>query len=82
MHYLFILCIEKINNAQDVEEESVAAKKTTPSRGGGGSKRSRAAEVHNLSERVIKSFHFQYCSEHNEFAYFWCCIQQFVSTIY
>ncbi|XP_021620740.1 transcription factor PIF3 isoform X2 [Manihot esculenta] len=37
--------------SEDVEEESVAAKKTTPSRGGGGSKRSRAAEVHNLSER-------------------------------
>lgn len=32
---------------QDVEEESVDVKKTTK-----GSKRSRAAEVHNLSERV------------------------------
>lgn len=34
---------------QDVETESVDAKKATCVR---GSKRSRAAEVHNLSERV------------------------------
>lgn len=30
-------------------------KKPTPARGGSGSKRSRAAEVHNLSERVSKA---------------------------
>ncbi|CAK9154984.1 unnamed protein product, partial [Ilex paraguariensis] len=35
----------------DVEEESVGARKVAPARGGIGSKRSRAAEVHNLSER-------------------------------
>ncbi|XP_021623248.1 transcription factor PIF3 isoform X2 [Manihot esculenta] len=37
--------------SEDVEEESVGAKKAAPARGGPGSKRSRAAEVHNLSER-------------------------------
>ncbi|XP_047329345.1 transcription factor PIF3-like isoform X2 [Impatiens glandulifera] len=40
--------------SDDVEEESVGVRKGAPARGGGGcmgSKRSRAAEVHNLSER-------------------------------
>ncbi|KAJ8771843.1 hypothetical protein K2173_027020 [Erythroxylum novogranatense] len=37
--------------SEDAEEESVAAKKGTSVRGGTGSKRRRAAEVHNLSER-------------------------------
>ncbi|CAN4110859.1 unnamed protein product [Withania somnifera] len=37
--------------SEDVEEESVGIKKTCPAREGTGSKRSRAAEVHNLSER-------------------------------
>ncbi|KAI7745645.1 hypothetical protein M8C21_005122 [Ambrosia artemisiifolia] len=37
--------------SQDVEEESLATKAASASRGGAGSKRSRAAEVHNLSER-------------------------------
>lgn len=37
--------------SEDAEEESVGAKKAGPTRGGTGSKRSRAAEVHNLSER-------------------------------
>ncbi|XP_009774964.1 transcription factor PIF3-like isoform X2 [Nicotiana sylvestris] len=37
--------------SEDVEEESVGVKKSCPTRGGTGSKRSRAAEVHNLSER-------------------------------
>lgn len=37
-------------HSEDVEEESVGVKKTAPSRAS-GSKRSRAAEVHNLSER-------------------------------
>ncbi|CAK9154983.1 unnamed protein product [Ilex paraguariensis] len=37
----------------DVEEESVGARKVAPARGGIGSKRSRAAEVHNLSERYF-----------------------------
>ncbi|XP_015570502.2 transcription factor PIF3 isoform X2 [Ricinus communis] len=37
--------------SEDVEEESVGGKKAAPARGGTGSKRSRAAEVHNLSER-------------------------------
>ncbi|PHT41448.1 hypothetical protein CQW23_20302, partial [Capsicum baccatum] len=37
--------------SEDVEEESVGIKKTSAARGGTGSKRSRAAEVHNLSER-------------------------------
>ena len=41
---------------QDAEEESLGVKKAVPARGGTGSKRSRAAEVHNLSERVRKSF--------------------------
>ncbi|PSS00340.1 Transcription factor like [Actinidia chinensis var. chinensis] len=35
----------------DVEEESVGVKTAAAARGGTGSKRSRAAEVHNLSER-------------------------------
>ncbi|KAK7278069.1 hypothetical protein RJT34_23092 [Clitoria ternatea] len=38
-------------HSEDVEEESVGVKKATAGRGGAGSKRSRAAEVHNLSER-------------------------------
>ncbi|XP_022743074.1 transcription factor PIF3-like isoform X2 [Durio zibethinus] len=37
--------------SEDAEEESVGVKKAVPARGGVGSKRSRAAEVHNLSER-------------------------------
>ncbi|XVE89493.1 hypothetical protein DITRI_Ditri20bG0001000 [Diplodiscus trichospermus] len=37
--------------SEDAEEESVGVKKAVPARGGKGSKRSRAAEVHNLSER-------------------------------
>ncbi|GAV72297.1 HLH domain-containing protein [Cephalotus follicularis] len=37
--------------SEDVEEESVGVRKAGPARGGTGSKRSRAAEVHNLSER-------------------------------
>ncbi|XP_010271074.1 PREDICTED: transcription factor PIF3 isoform X2 [Nelumbo nucifera] len=37
--------------SEDVEEESVDARKPAPPRVGTGSKRSRAAEVHNLSER-------------------------------
>ncbi|XP_012088811.1 transcription factor PIF3 isoform X2 [Jatropha curcas] len=37
--------------SEDVEEESVGAKRAAPARGSTGSKRSRAAEVHNLSER-------------------------------
>lgn len=44
---------------QDVEDESVDVKKTTK-----GSKRSRAAEVHNLSERVSvrRAFVFDFLS--------------------
>ncbi|TKY52362.1 Transcription factor PIF3 [Spatholobus suberectus] len=38
-------------HSEDVEEESVGVKKTAGGRTGTGSKRSRAAEVHNLSER-------------------------------
>nr|GEW47263.1 transcription factor PIF3-like isoform X1 [Tanacetum cinerariifolium] len=37
--------------SQDVDEESLGTKTAGASRGGTGSKRSRAAEVHNLSER-------------------------------
>nr|GMD07315.1 transcription factor PIF3-like [Ipomoea batatas]GMD09319.1 transcription factor PIF3-like [Ipomoea batatas] len=37
--------------SEDAEEESAGAKKAAPARGGTGLKRSRAAEVHNLSER-------------------------------
>lgn len=37
---------------QDVEEDPTCEKKQNPARG--TSKRSRAAEVHNLSERVSK----------------------------
>ncbi|KAF7805014.1 transcription factor PIF3-like [Senna tora] len=42
-------------HSEDVEEESVGVKKAAPARGNTGSKRSRAAEVHNLSERVDKA---------------------------
>ena len=42
---------KKPYDVQDAEEESVGVKKTAPARVT-GSKRSRAAEVHNLSERV------------------------------
>ncbi|RDX60539.1 Transcription factor PIF3, partial [Mucuna pruriens] len=38
-------------HSEDVEEESVGVKKAASGRGGPGSKRSRAAEVHNQSER-------------------------------
>ncbi|XWS64396.1 hypothetical protein CRYUN_Cryun05aG0001000 [Craigia yunnanensis] len=37
--------------SEDAEDESVGVKKAIPARGGMGSKRSRATEVHNLSER-------------------------------
>ncbi|KAL9341357.1 hypothetical protein Peur_064682 [Populus x canadensis] len=37
--------------SEDAEEESVGAKKPASARAGNGSKRGRAAEVHNLSER-------------------------------
>ncbi|XP_039029639.1 transcription factor PIF3-like isoform X2 [Hibiscus syriacus] len=37
--------------SEDAEEESEGVKKAIPAQGGKGSKRSRAAEVHNLSER-------------------------------
>lgn len=37
--------------SEDVDEESVGARKAASTRGGAGSKRGRAAEVHNLSER-------------------------------
>nr|GMD83866.1 transcription factor PIF3-like [Ipomoea batatas] len=37
--------------SEDIEEESLDVRKAAPVRGGTGSKRSRAAEVHNLSER-------------------------------
>uniref|UniRef100_A0A6M2ETR0 BHLH domain-containing protein n=1 Tax=Populus davidiana TaxID=266767 RepID=A0A6M2ETR0_9ROSI len=37
--------------SEDVEEESVGAKNPASARAGNGSKRGRAAEVHNLSER-------------------------------
>ena len=39
---------------QDVEEESVGKRNAATVRRGTGSKRSRAADVHNLSERVSK----------------------------
>ncbi|KAJ6917898.1 hypothetical protein NC651_012180 [Populus alba x Populus x berolinensis] len=42
--------------SEDVEEESVGAKKQAPARAGNGSKRNRAAEVHNLSERYLDRF--------------------------
>ncbi|XP_017226281.1 transcription factor PIF3 isoform X2 [Daucus carota subsp. sativus] len=42
---------ESEGQSEDVEEESAGVKKAAPVRGGSGSKRSRAAEVHNLSER-------------------------------
>ncbi|XP_022861898.1 transcription factor PIF3-like isoform X2 [Olea europaea var. sylvestris] len=38
-------------HSDDIETESINFKKATSARGGTGSKRSRAAEVHNLSER-------------------------------
>lgn len=41
---------------QDIEEESGVSKKPSSARGGSGSKRSRAAEVHNLSERVSNTY--------------------------
>ncbi|XP_026457322.1 transcription factor PHYTOCHROME INTERACTING FACTOR-LIKE 15-like isoform X1 [Papaver somniferum] len=37
--------------SEDVEEESAGARKQSNARGGSGAKRTRAAEVHNLSER-------------------------------
>ncbi|CAI9765266.1 unnamed protein product [Fraxinus pennsylvanica] len=38
-------------HSDDIETESISVKKATSARRGTGSKRSRAAEVHNLSER-------------------------------
>jgi len=46
---------------KDAEEESAGVKKAAGGRGGTGSKRTRAAEVHNLSERVSKTY-FHLCS--------------------
>lgn len=51
-HYCFPHIPRTPYDVQDAEEESVGVKKTPPARAT-GSKRSRAAEVHNLSERVI-----------------------------
>ncbi|MBA0654476.1 hypothetical protein Goklo_021478 [Gossypium klotzschianum] len=45
--------------SEDAEEESVGVKKAVPARGGKGFKRSRAAEVHNLSERIWMELHKQ-----------------------
>lgn len=42
---------ESESRSEDIEEESAGNKKPSSARGGSGSKRSRAAEVHNLSER-------------------------------
>ncbi|XP_050221227.1 transcription factor PHYTOCHROME INTERACTING FACTOR-LIKE 15-like isoform X2 [Mercurialis annua] len=42
---------ESEDPSEDVDEESIGGRKGAPARGGTGSKRSRAAEVHNLSER-------------------------------
>ncbi|CDP15171.1 unnamed protein product [Coffea canephora] len=42
---------ESESRSEDIEEESVGIKKVAHARGVSGSKRSRAAEVHNLSER-------------------------------
>lgn len=53
----FLPSINYENLLQDVEEESVGVKKVAHGRGM-GSKRSRAAEVHNLSERVRKAIHY------------------------
>jgi len=43
---------------KDAEEESAGVKKAAGGRGGAGSKRTRAAEVHNLSERVSKTYFY------------------------
>jgi hypothetical protein len=62
---LFLPCTKEISNAQDVEEESAGAKKQAPARAGNGSKRNRAAEVHNLSERVSNNIpisHLKICA--------------------
>jgi phytochrome-interacting factor 3 len=53
--YLFLPRTKEIIYVQDAEEESVGAKKPASARAGNGSKRGRAAEVHNLSERVGKN---------------------------
>lgn len=53
----FLPSINYENLLQDAEEESVGVKKVAHGRGM-GSKRSRAAEVHNLSERVRKAIHY------------------------
>ncbi|MBA0716505.1 hypothetical protein Golax_015331 [Gossypium laxum] len=45
--------------SEDAEEESVGVKKAVLARGGKGFKRSRAAEVHNLSERIWMELHKQ-----------------------
>ncbi|XP_027114966.1 transcription factor PIF3 isoform X3 [Coffea arabica] len=42
---------ESESRSEEIEEESVGIKKVAHARGVSGSKRSRAAEVHNLSER-------------------------------
>jgi len=58
---------------QDVEEECNDVKRVTPTRGT-GSKRSRAAEVHNLSERVslvVTRTHFLLHMQNLAVFFFW-----------
>ncbi|XP_019179351.1 PREDICTED: transcription factor PIF3-like isoform X2 [Ipomoea nil] len=43
--------LESGSQSEDIEEESLDVRTEAPVRGGTGSKRSRAAQVHNLSER-------------------------------
>lgn len=50
--FVFLIYLTIVLYMQDIETESISVKKETSARGGTGSKRSRAAEVHNLSERV------------------------------
>ncbi|KAK8589163.1 hypothetical protein V6N12_023566 [Hibiscus sabdariffa] len=54
-----VCCGDNVERASDdpvdAEEEYIGVKKAIHARGGKGSKRSRAAEVHNLSERVDKA---------------------------
>lgn len=60
---------------QDVEEDSVGLRKSGPARGS-SSKRSRCAEVHNLSERVMKIVKsyltWKTVFYHNNYSYYYC----------
>lgn len=57
----------------------MGAKKTAPARGGTSSKRSRAAEVHNLSERVSNTIPDLHLQQRRFLFLLWSCVALFLN---